>query len=88
MFQVLVVAVPYTVKKQSMEDGRKGETEGRIEGDSEEGREKRNRSNNIYNSHQANRLQIHPMIALLSAIASTRLWKEREEKESYRFFER
>ena len=50
VFQVLVVPVPYTVKKQSMEVGRKGETEGRVEGDSEEGREKRNRSNNIYNS--------------------------------------
>ena len=33
-----------------MEEGRKGETEGQIEGDSEEGREERNRSNNIYNS--------------------------------------
>lgn len=33
-----------------MEEGRKGETEGQLEGDSEEGREKRNRSNNIYNS--------------------------------------
>lgn len=33
-----------------MEEGSKGETEGQIEGDSEEGREERNRSNNIYNS--------------------------------------
>ena len=38
VFQVLVVPVPYTIKKQLMERGRKGETEGQIEGDSEEGR--------------------------------------------------
>lgn len=40
----------FQVKKQSMEEGRKGETEGQLEGDSEDGREERNRSNDIYNS--------------------------------------